>query len=205
MKDNNMSSNPDTKSYLTKDVYTFISYALNDKQEEDTAQYKIVNIHEGDTAFYSNGYLVLNRVVKNPINSRYHYLPEQLALMADITVVSKDKMKYAAMPLIEVDSLGIIHLDDTLYAQNLYLRFAGVSDNHNIKLGIKESDRLIDFVTVKTYVFPYINLVWLGLIIMAIGLVTSMVKRGKFSQTQTAVTLVLITIALVYMFLFANN
>jgi cytochrome c-type biogenesis protein CcmF len=80
-----------------------------------------------------------------------------------------------------------------------------VSDKHNIKLGIKESDKLIDFVTVKTYVFPFVNLVWLGLIIMAIGLVMSMVQRGKFSNPQAAVTLILISFALVYMFLFANN
>lgn len=205
MKDNNMSSNPDTKSYLTKDIYTYISFALNDQQTDDTTQFKLFELHEGDTAFYSNGYMVLNKVIKNPNNARYHYSESQLALMADITVVSKDKVKYAAMPLLEVDSLGIIHRDDTLYAQNLFLSFAGVSDNHNIKLGIKESDRLIDFVTVKTYVFPYVNLVWLGLIIMSIGLLVSMVQRGKFSTLQTVVTLVLITVALVYMFLFANN
>jgi cytochrome c-type biogenesis protein CcmF len=205
MKDNNMSSNPDTKSYLYKDVFTYVSYALNDTQETDTAQFKIVELHEGDTAYYSNGYLVLNNVEKNPSNARYNYKPTDVALMANITVVSKDSIKYAAMPLIVVDSLGIINRDDTLYAQNLYLRFAGVSDKHNIKLGIKESDKLIDFVTVKTYVFPFVNLVWLGLIIMAIGLVMSMVQRGKFSNPQAAVTLILISFALVYMFLFANN
>jgi cytochrome c-type biogenesis protein CcmF len=205
MKDNNMSSNPDTKSYLTKDIYTYISFALNDQVEADTAQFKVVDIHEGDTAYYSNGYIILNKVEKNPNNNRYHYSPSQLALMADITVVTKENVKYAAMPLIEVDSLGIIHRDDTLYAQNLFLRFAGVSENHNIKLGIKESDKIIDFVTVKTYVFPYINLVWLGLIIMSIGLMVSMVKAGKFSKTQTIATLVLIAVALIYMFLFANS
>jgi cytochrome c-type biogenesis protein CcmF len=205
MKDNNMSSNPDTKSYLYKDVFTYVSYALNDTKEEDTAQFKIVEMHEGDTAYYGNGYLVLNSVQKNPSNGRYNYRPTDVALMANLTVVSKDSVRYTAMPLIEVDSLGIIHRDDTLYAQNLYLRFAGVSDKHNIKLGIKESDKLIDFVTVKTYIFPFVNLVWLGLIVMAIGLVMSMVQRGKFSNTQSAVTLVLISVALVYMFLFANN
>jgi cytochrome c-type biogenesis protein CcmF len=205
MKDNNMSSNPDTKSYLYKDVFTYVSYALNDTKETDTAQFKIVELHEGDTAYYGNGYMVLNSVEKNPNNGRYKYNPTDVALVANLTVVSKDSVRYTAMPLIEVDSLGIIHRDDTLYAQNLYLRFAGVSDKHNIKLGIKESDQLIDFVTVKTYIFPFVNLVWLGLIVMAIGLVMSMVKRGKFSNMQSAVTLILISISLVYMFLFANN
>lgn len=43
MKDNNMSSNPDTKSYITKDVFTYISFVLNDSQAStDTATFKIV-------------------------------------------------------------------------------------------------------------------------------------------------------------------
>jgi cytochrome c-type biogenesis protein CcmF len=205
MKDNNMSSNPDTKSYLTKDIFTYISYALNDENNEDTAQFKIVEMHEGDTAYYGNGYIILNSVEKNPNNNRFQYKSTDVALMANLTVVSKDSIRYAAMPLIEVDSLGIINRDDTLYAQNLFLRFAGVAENHHIKIGIKESEKLIDFVTVKTYVFPYINLVWLGLIVMAMGLTMSMVHRGKFSKLQMAVTLSLLAIALVYMFLFANN
>lgn len=205
MKDNNFSSNPDTRSYLTKDVFTYLSYALNNEQVEDTAQFRMVEMHEGDTAFYTGGYIILNKVLKNPNNSRYKYSPTDVALMADISVVSKDSIKYSAMPLIEVDSLGVIHHDDTLYAQNLYLRFAGVGEKHHIKVGIKESDKLIDFVTVKAYVFPFVNLVWLGLIVMAIGLVMSMLQRGKFSPTAAAVTLVAVSGALVYMFLFANN
>ena len=205
MKDNNMSSNPDTRSYFNKDVYTYISYALNEAVSEDTAQFNIVELHAGDTSFYGNGYIILNKVEKNPQTAKYNYSSKDIALMADLTVVSKDGVKYAATPLIEVDSMGIIHRDDTLYAQNLYLRFAGVRDDHTIKLGVKESDKLIDFVTVKTYVFPYVNLVWLGLIVMALGMIVSMVQRGKFSKAQTAVTLLLLTAALVYMFLFANN
>ena len=162
-------------------------------------------MHEGDTAYYGNGYMILNSVEKYPNNNRFQYKPTDVSLMDNLTVVSKDSIRYAAMPLIEVDSLGIINRDDTLYAQNLFLRFAGVAENHHIKIGIKESERLIDFVTVKTYVFPYINLVWLGLIVMAMGLTMSMVHRGKFSKPQMAVTLSLLAIALVYMFLFANN
>lgn len=206
MKDNNMSSNPDTRSYLTRDVFTYISYALNEKHDEkDTTQFNVVELHKGDTSFYSNGYIILNDVVKNPNNKRYRYSENQMALMADITVVSKDSMRYNAMPLIEVDSLGIINRDDTVFAQNLYLRFAGVAQDHHIKLGIKESDKLVSFVTVKAFIFPYIQLVWLGLVTMAIGLVLSMLHRGKFSATGAAITLLTVSVALVYMFLFANN
>lgn len=205
MKDNNMSSNPDTKSYLGKDVFTYISYAINNKnQEEDTTQFKISELGEGDTAYYSNGIIILNKVVKNPDNGKYQFKPTDAALMADVTLVSKDSMHYKGMPAIQVDEFGVNQIDDTVYAQNLYLKFAGVTDNHKIKLGVKESDKLIEYITLKAYVFPYINLVWLGLVIMAIGIIMSAVKRAKLSTFYAAVALIVAGAGLFYMFLLAN-
>jgi cytochrome c-type biogenesis protein CcmF len=205
MKDNNMSSNPDTKSYLTKDIFTYISFALNKDANTDTASFKNYDLNEGDTAFYSNGIVILNHVTKNPTNSKYPYNAADIALMADLTVISKDSMRYKAMPLIMVDSLGISQVDDTVFAQNLYIKFAGVTDSKKVKIGIKESDKLIDFVTVKAYVFPFINLVWLGLIIMALGLILSMIKRGNFSKVQSIAILLFAAAGLFYMFLLANQ
>jgi len=204
MKDNNMSSNPDTKSYFTKDIFTYISFALSDRKEPDTAAFDEVLLAEGDTSFFNTGYVILNRVVKNPDNERYHFKPTDMALMADLTVVSKDSMRYHAMPLVQVDDIGIVRTDDTLYAQNLFLRFNGVTENKKIKLGIRHSDTMIDFVTVKTYVFPYINLVWLGLIFMAMGIIMSMLKRAGASGFGSVAILLALTAALFYMFLFAN-
>ena len=124
--------------------------------------------------------------------------------MADITVFSKDSAKYTAQPLIEVQGEDLVFKDDTLFAQNLYLRFAGVAEDQHIKLGVKESDRLIDFVTVKTYVFPYIKLVWLGLIVMAMGMMVSMVRRSKRTNPQMIAILLASAVGLIYMFFIAN-
>ena len=204
MKDNNMSSNPDTKSFLTKDVFTYISFAMNKERNTDTAQFKVVEIGEGDTGFYRNGYYILNKVVKNPNNEKYHYNPNSIALMADITFVSRDSMRYKSTPLVEADSMGILQYDDTVYAQNLFVKFVGVSDHHKIKIGIKESDSLIDFVTVKSYIFPYINLVWLGLVIMAFGIMMSSLKRAEINPKLASIILTLVSAGLIYMFLLAN-
>ena len=204
MKDNNISSNPDTKTYLKQDIYTYVSFAASDKQSEDTGQFKVKEIGIGDTAFYSNGYFKVNAVIKNPDNGKYHFTDANAALMADITFVSKDSMHYKAMPLIQVDSFGIRQIDDTLYAQNLFVRFAGVSEGKKIKIGIKESAQIIDFVTLKAYIFPYINLVWVGLIFMAIGLIMSTARRAAVSPIVVALALLFAIAGLSYMFLLAN-
>jgi cytochrome c-type biogenesis protein CcmF len=205
MKDNNMSSNPDTKNYLTHDVFTYISYALNPAANKDTAQFKITEIAEGDTIFYSKGFMVLNKVLKNPGSNKFNIPVTGPSVLADITVTAKDSSRYNASPMILVDSFGINQIDDTVYAQNLFVKFAGITaDQKKLKIGVKESDAVIDFVTLKAYIFPYINLVWIGLIIMAIGLVMSMIKRAGLSKTTGAVVLVIAAAALFYMFLLAN-
>lgn len=204
MKDNNMSSNPDTKTFLTKDIFTYISFALNDKNKEDTAAFETYEMAVGDTGYYSNGYFILNNVEKNPNNEKYQFTSNDVALMASITFVSKDSMHYKASPLIQADSIGLMQTDDTVYAQNLFVRFVGVSKGQKVKIGVKESQSFIDFVTVKSYVFPYINLVWLGLIIMALGLTLSMIMRMQLSTLKGGLVFLFMAIGLVYMFLLAN-
>ncbi|MFM2325903.1 MAG: hypothetical protein RIR31_105 [Bacteroidota bacterium] len=204
-KDEIKSSNPSTKRYLTKDIYSYISSINPEGSRNDTNQFVIKELAEGDTAFYSKGYLVLNNVVKNPNNQKFKFKPTDAALMADITLVGKDSMHYKAYPLIQIDSLGVNEIDDTVYAQNLFLKFAGVTDTKKIKLGIKESEKIIDFVTLKAYLFPYINLVWLGLVIMAIGLAMSMIQRAKLTPLYALGILFFVIVSLSYMFFVAGG
>ncbi len=201
------SSNPSTKRYLTKDIYSYISSINPESNRTDTAQFVIKEIAEGDTAYYSKGYLILNQVVKNPNNDKFHFTQNDAALMADITLVTQDSMRYKAYPLIQIDmqTQNAVQIDDTVYAQNVYLKFAGVADGQKVKIGIKESEKIIDFVTIKAYLFPYINLVWLGLLVMAIGLVMSMIKRARLSPALAAGSLIFTAVALFYMFFMAGG
>jgi cytochrome c-type biogenesis protein CcmF len=206
MKGNNMSSNPDTKSYLLKDVFTYISYAVNkDVQDEDTTSFKAISMKVGDTAFYSNGIIVLNNVESNPkqVMEKMNPMP-QIALIGHVNITSKDSMHFKADPMLSIIDNAVTHTDDTVYAQNIFVRFLGVDKDRRVLIGVKESDRLIDYVTVKAYIFPLINLVWLGLVIMAAGIIISMLQRGNFSKLQSGIILFLAVAFVFYMFLLAN-
>ena len=51
---------------------------------------------------------------------------------------------------------------DTLFAQNLAVELGSVMNNKKIQLLIKESSDMVPFVSLKVYMFPQINLVWIG-------------------------------------------
>ncbi len=203
MKNNAMSSNPDTRAYMSKDVFTYISFAQSEP-EEDTTQFRITEIDKGDTVFYSKGYMILDEVVSNPAVNKFNLHPTDAnVLMAKLRIFGNDSTHATGTPAIMVNEQRIQPVDDTVYAQNLYLRFAGVNDK-KIKLGIKESGELIDFIALKAYIFPYINLVWIGLILMAVGFVLSILRRIKASGLVTGLALFAVAAALFYMFLLAN-
>lgn len=205
MKDNNMSSNPDTRMYASKDVFTYVTYALNDKGREDTGSFKIVEAAIGEKIFYSKGYIQLDTVVSNPASNKFNLPANGATLMAKVSVVGKDSTRHSATPIIQVQANDVLQVDDTVYAENLYLKFAGVvPENKKVKIGIKESDKLIDYIALKAFIFPYINLVWVGLVIMALGLLLSLVRRLNLAKGYALAVLIVAGLALFYMFLFAN-
>ena len=205
MKDNNLSSNPGTRHYLTHDVFTYISTTSVKNKSADTAQYKIHEMGINDTVFYSKGFLVLNNMLKNPDNERFHFSPSDTALVADITVYGQDNTKTKAYPALTITNQQINFIDDTLIRQNLYLKLAGLASNNKFKIGVKESEALTDFITIKAYVFPCINLVWVGLLIMAFGFIISICRRVKAANYITALSVILVLAGLFYMFLIANS
>ena len=94
---------------------------------------------------------------------------------------SKEGSRFSAQPLLHVKNGMIESVPDTVMAQSLILRFNQVKDQSKglLELGVRESTSVLDFVTLKAYEFPFINVLWLGVMVMVIGIVMSIVQRVK--------------------------
>ena len=173
------SPNPDSKHYFNKDIYTYISYPGTSLEEkEDTAQFRTHNIKLADTIYYSNGYMVLDGININPKNTKYNITPADTMLVADITIHSADSMKYKASPAMSLKTGNFRYILDTVFSQNLAVGFTKVNqENKTFEIQVKESAKMVPFVALKVYEFPFINLLWLGTIIMLVGIVMSIRRR----------------------------
>lgn len=176
------SNNPDSKHYWGKDIFSYISYADDMDKEKDTVAFRKYPVNVKDTVFYSNGFFVVNKVVPNPSNSKYKFTTSDTALMADITVYSKDGRQYTAQPAFYVKNNQANYVIDTVYAQNLAIGLGRILEGNKIELQVKESTRMMPFVALKVYVFPHINVLWVGTIIMIIGFIMSIVYRLRQSN-----------------------
>ncbi len=140
------SPNPDKKHYLTNDIFAYVTTWTGTSSEEDTATFRPALIKAGDTTFYSNGIIVLNRVAINPENFKRPVLQGETPVMLDMTVIAKDGRKYPLTPgfTVNLKDSSVRNLPDTVIAQNLIVRFDKISDETTgkIQIGIKETKTL---------------------------------------------------------------
>ncbi|HEX5150667.1 MAG TPA: cytochrome c biogenesis protein CcsA [Parafilimonas sp.] len=174
------SPNPDKKHYWDRDVFVYVS-AMQTGEQDDTSRYKPVEMRPGDSAFYSNGIIVMTSVVKNSDSLSKKLLPGEVGIGMNMTVIAKDGMQYKAMPVVALKDNVIRQVPDTVMAQSLIIRFNKLADADagKIELGIKEDKSIQDIITLKVYQFPFINVLWIGIVVMVIGFVMSIVQRVR--------------------------
>ena len=76
---------------------------------------------------------------------------------------------------------------DTVLSEGLSIGLSEIVDNKSIAIAVKESSQLTPFIALKVLQFPFINLLWLGTIVMVTGFTMSVVRRAKLLKREKAV------------------
>jgi cytochrome c-type biogenesis protein CcmF len=171
------SNNPDARHYWNKDIFVYVN-ASSKMLEKDSAQYRSYTVSVGDTIYYSNGFMTLDSVMINPKTDRFNFSKEDTALVASLSVVTREQKKLTAMPVFLLKDEGQVEfLMDTVISQGLSVGFAGIKPEKKIEIKVKESAELVPYLALKVLQFPFIKLVWLGTVLMVIGFIMSLVRR----------------------------
>ena len=176
-----LSANPDARHYWNYDVFAYITALADPEKNKDTASFKNNIVQAGDTIFYSNGFMTLDSVLVNPLNPRVTFFPGDTAIVAKLTVNTMDGKTLVAWPYFYLRGNQLDFVPDTLVAQGLTVQLQKLIDK-KFEIGVKESKTVQDFLTLKVYKFPFINLLWAGVIIMALGIIISMVRRIQMNK-----------------------
>jgi cytochrome c-type biogenesis protein CcmF len=176
-------ANPDARHYWNHDIFTYITSLPDpEKTKEDTTKFKTVNASIGDTVFYSKGFAVVEEVTSRNNIPNAGFAPQDSASIARLKVFAKSESIYTIEPLLINKSGALMPYPDTVTAENLVVQLQKVNGPKGVELGIKESDAIMQYVTLKAYKFPFINILWLGTLIMVVGLIMSMVRRIKLNR-----------------------
>ncbi|WP_129714507.1 heme lyase CcmF/NrfE family subunit [Pedobacter sp. SYP-B3415] len=182
-------ASPDTKHFLTKDIYTHITSAAIKEEHQDHEghsddenykQPRIVQVAPGDTIHTGSGVLTVKELNKQPTAKNLTIAKGDLALGLPVEVAVAGK-SYRAEPIFLMKGNNVFDFARKIDELGLKVRFSKVlPDQKKVELMIYEKPQQAkDWIVFTAKVFPYINLYWSGTVVMIVGFVMSILRRRK--------------------------
>lgn len=175
-------SSPDSKRYLTKDLYTFVS-AINDFEDPEWKEDEIFEVSPGEQFFISDfvtqfeGAEVLKEIDGMQLNDG------DIAVRANLSVMDYDiEKKLQPVFIIRGNQVGKIPAIDNELGVKVELENILPEQN---KFSFKVNRYQKDYVVLKAILKPQINILWIGTIIMLIGFTVAIYRRyDEFSKMR---------------------
>jgi cytochrome c-type biogenesis protein CcmF len=176
--------NPDTKHFINKDIYTFLSYAQQGAENADSEGYsksgeQLMNVH--DTLRTGRSFLILTDVAASMANNDVN----NASITAKFKILSMDAGTLDTEIKYEIVKGELKRTDSSIEPLNMKLRFEGVDANSKaINIGIYEKQQ--DYIVMKAIIFPFIGVLWFGIVVMFSGLSYSIMRRtiGKYKESK---------------------
>ena len=188
-------ASPDTKHYLTHDIYTHVSsvpqkeetHQTHEGHSEDEGYTSTKNytVKIGDTIRYDKGIIILaglnNQVKVKDITLESN----DIAVGADLRIINEDR-ETLITPIFVIKNNYQFDLPQESDAVGIKAKFTKINPSTGeIDLVIMQKPpKQRDYIIMKAIVFPYINFLWGGTILMVIGFIFSIFRRVKESKRE---------------------
>ncbi len=180
---------PATKHFLTRDIYTHITYAELEDKSANTGEYQSPKKHEiaiGDTFMTSNSFIIFRELNRNIDKKVLDLNESDIIVGANLLIEDINKKLYTAEPLFAIKNFSIVTKE--AYVDELGLKFNfekidPATGKITIEVAEKKSNRK-DFVIMKAIIFPGINILWMGCILMILGSMIALIKRIRKVSEQ---------------------
>ncbi|MCD6069075.1 MAG: cytochrome c biosis factor [Bacteroidetes bacterium] len=183
---------PDTRHYLDKDIYTHITYAdlntLKTMDDDQPGYLEPVNnvMHIGDTIFASTAFLILDSLTTDMSKEEYEQNDSSIVVTAVLRGYDIDKKVYKVYPKYRLRFNEVEPVSDSLSQLGLKFIFWKINPTEGsveIQLSEKKTNRR-DFIVMEGYLFPYINILWLGCLVMFVGTVIAIISRVRMLRVS---------------------
>ncbi len=171
-------SSPDTRHYWTHDVFTYVTSTVDKTKRGDTTAFTTKQVKPGDSIFFSRGFMVFRGFSTDTLAPSYKPESGDIAVAAQLDIYDLHGTALKARPTYIVRNQQEQFCLDTVTQFNLYTRLSKVIPADNAALiDYKQPNAMEDYIIMKAMIFPYINLLWLGTVLMILGFFISLLKR----------------------------
>ena len=173
---------PATQHFALYDVYTHLTYADTDEYDSTNPYHheSLINIKQGDSVIYNQHFLYLDSLMVNTNTN----LQSKNAL--DVMLIAKLRMQNMQGKFSSTQSIYAVKNNMAQsfpgFMEDGDLRYKFLFDEVNPEAGsiqIKAYEHIDNekpFIVMKAIIFPYINILWIGMILMAIGTGIAMIQ-----------------------------
>jgi cytochrome c-type biogenesis protein CcmF len=176
-------ANPSSKHYIDYDIFTYVSSVSKPQEGPDTVKMRKVEMKVGDTLFLAKAFMIFRGFDGSVDKSRYESQPADVAVMGKLDVYNLEGKIDSIAPIYYIRDRFATSVPDTARRIDVGVSLMGLNpEKETAEIGVSEGDPNRSFVVMKAILFPAINLVWLGTIIMVLGFGMSFWQRGKMKD-----------------------
>ncbi len=177
---------PSTRHQIHRDIYSHVTYAPVKKKGDETTT-KTMTMKQGDTVFVSTARLIFERIEQETDRERFHLKDSDIAVSAVIHVTDMKGETTTAKPVYSIRGSYIIPEPAELPEYGMKLNFTAIdTETGKITLELTEQVKQKDFIVMRAIVFPWINVLWIGSILMMIGSILAILERRKKSSASAS-------------------
>lgn len=191
---------PSTKHYWNYDIYTYTPYAdmekvsklMNPTPTDSMATDPIrkvgtFEIAEGDTIYWATAYFVFGKLKPiTPIDTGRGISDSTRIDLQGLFLLTDLQGKQRVMtPGLSISTTGMVSYPALDQETGLKIELKQINpDKRNVEIDLFEvqAQESKDYIIMQAIVFPWINLLWLGCILMALGSFLAMWKRFTESK-----------------------
>lgn len=171
-------ANPDTRHYLTKDIYTHVTSVPDKSQKSEEEIFESMTLTKGDTFYTAKAIGIFESVTPFPESSLYEKQEGDIAVGINLSLNTLDGKKYSAQPVYLIRNERGMKLEAEVKELKVRFRIDQlIPETEEVKISMWQEEEGDDFIIMKAIVFPYINILWLGSLVMVAGFLLSAWNR----------------------------
>ena len=169
-------ASPAIKKFWGHDIYTHVSSVLDPRKERPWSEAKEHVLAVGDTIFLNDYFAVFRAIEPAHETAGLNLQKGDLALQADV-IVHGEKRQYHCHPVFVVRNRMVGRVPDEVDDLGIRLSLNAIDPvKGKFTFGVSTTQK--DYVILKAMEKPFINLLWSGTLLMALGFGLSVWQRG---------------------------
>lgn len=170
-------TSPDISRALTKDLYTYVSVEMPGEAKEDWGETEEVRVQMSRDFFVNDYVAVLESIDRVMEVSGVELTDQDVAVKAKV-VVKGERGDYTAEPYFVIKDKMVGRIPAEIPELGIRISLASIHpETNDFTLGI--ATRQKDWVVLKALEKPFINVLWIGTLVLMTGFGISLVRRSR--------------------------